>query len=71
MFDFGILICISLIVVSFLIPPIGVIDNSVLTAVGLLIKVFTIKGILKALNTGRSVKIKSGDFSAEVGSNHN
>ncbi len=59
-------ICFGLIVGDFLISPIGVIDSSVLNAVGLLMKGLMIKCVLNAIIKGRSVKITKGDFSIEI-----
>ena len=56
-----------LIVVGFFTPPIGVIDGSVLTAVGLLLLFAVVARIPDAIAQGRSVKIQKGDFTAEVG----
>ena len=61
------LVSVMLIVVGFFIPPVGVIDGSVLTAVGLLLLFAVVARIPDALAQGRSVKIQKGDFTAEVG----
>ena len=58
---------IALIVGGFFVPPLGVIDGSVLTAVGLLLMFSVIEKIPEAIKAGKSVKISKGDFSAEVG----
>lgn len=55
-----------LIVSGFLIPPTGVIDGSVLTAVGELLMFSVIARIPEAIKAGKSVKIQKGDFSAEM-----
>lgn len=55
-----------LIVSGFLIPPTGIIDGSVLTAVGELLMFAVIARIPEAIKAGKSVKIQKGDFSAEV-----
>ena len=58
-----------LIVGGFLIPPVGVIDGSVLTAVGLLLmfaSLVQIPAIIEAANNGKSIKLSKGDFEAEV-----
>ena len=60
-------VSILLIVGGFFVPPIGVIDGSVLSAVGLLLMFATIDKIPEAIKVGKSVKISKGDFSAEVG----
>lgn len=59
---------ILLIIGGFFVPPIGVIDGSVLTAVGLLILFATIEKIPEAVKAGKSIKVQKGDFSAEVSS---
>lgn len=59
-------VSIVLIVGGFLVPPVGVIDGSVLTAVGLLLMFSVIEKIPEAIKAGRSVKIVKGDFSAEI-----
>ena len=48
-------------------PPVGIIDGSVLTAVGLLLMFSVIEKVPEAIKAGKSVKISKGDFSAEVG----
>lgn len=58
----------TLIVAGFFCPPIGQIDGSVLTAVGLLILFATIEKIPEAVKAGKSIKVQKGDFSAEVSS---
>lgn len=57
---------ITLIVGGFLVPPVGVIDGSVLTAVGLLLMFQVIEKIPEVVKAGKSVKIQKGDFSAEM-----
>lgn len=59
-----------LIVGGFFCPPIGVIDGSVLSAVGLLLMFATIDKIPEAIKEGRNLKIQKGDFSAEVSSSN-
>lgn len=59
---------VALIVGGFFCPPMGVIDGSVLTAVGLLILFATIEKIPEAVKAGKSFKVSKGDFSAEVNS---
>ena len=71
-FYFNLFISIALIVGGFFVPPIGVIDGSVLTAVGLLLMfgvIAQIPTILNAVREGQSIKLTKGDFSAEVNSN--
>lgn len=57
---------VALIVGGFFCPPIGVVDGSVLSAVGLLLLFATIEKIPDAVKAGKSIKVQKGDFSAEV-----
>lgn len=57
---------VALIVGGFFCPPIGVVDGSVLSAVGLLLLFATIEKIPDAIKAGKSIKVQKGDFSAEV-----
>lgn len=59
-----------LIIAGFLLPPPGVIDGSVLTAVGELLMFTVIARIPEAIKAGKSVKISKGDFTAEVSSDN-
>ena len=59
-------VSILLIVGGFFCPPMGSIDGSVLTAVGLLILFSLIEKLPEAIAAGRSVKIQRGDTSVEV-----
>lgn len=59
-----------LIVGGFVCPPIGVIDGSVLSAVGLLLMFAVIAQIPDALKSGRNIKITHADTSAEITSEH-
>ena len=71
-FYFNLFISIALIVGGFLLPPTGIIDGSVLTAVGELLMfgvIAQIPTILNAVREGKSIKLTKGDFSAEVNSN--
>lgn len=61
-------VSLMLIVGGFLVPPLGIIDGSVLTAVGLLLMFSVIEKIPEAINAGRSIKVTKGDFSAEIDS---
>lgn len=58
-----------LIVGGFLVPPVGVIDGSVLTAVGLLLMfaaLAQVPSIINAARNGKSIKLSKGDFEMEV-----
>ena len=62
-------ISLMLIVGGFLLPPMGIIDGSVLTAVGELLMfgvLAQLPALISAAKNGKSVKISKGDFSAEV-----
>ena len=60
------IVSIALIVGGFIVPPTGVIDGSVLTAVGLLLMFAVIEKIPEAIKTGRNIKVQKGDASLEV-----
>ena len=60
----------ALIVGGFFCPPIGQIDGSVLSAVGVLLLFATIEKIPEAIKAGKSIKVQKGDFSAEVNANN-
>ena len=60
------IVSVLLIVGGFLVPPIGVIDGSVLSAVGLLLMFATIDKIPEAIKAGRNIKVQKGDASIEV-----
>lgn len=67
-------VSLMLIVGGFLVPPVGIIDGSVLTAVGLLLMFATlaqVPAIIEAAWNGKSIKLTKGDFSAEVSSETN
>lgn len=58
-----------LIVGGSLVPPVGVIDGSVLTAVGLLLMFVTlaqVPSIINAARNGKSIKLSKGDCEVEV-----
>ncbi|MCF2659124.1 hypothetical protein JQM83_08030 [Parabacteroides distasonis] len=60
---------ILLLIGGFLCPPIGVIDNSILTAVGLLLMysvLAQVPTIIEAAKNGQHIRLTKGDFSAEV-----
>lgn len=62
-------ISLLLIIGGFLLPPMGIIDGSVLTAVGELLMfgvLAQVPMLIDAAKNGKSVKISKGDFSAEV-----
>ena len=64
-------VSIVLIVCGFLLPPMGIIDGSVLTAVGLLLMfgvLAQVPVLISAAKNGKSIKLTNGDFTAEVSS---
>ena len=68
-FYFNLFISIALIVGGFLLPPMGIIDGSVLTAVGELLMfgvLAQIPSILDAVRNGKSFKFQKGDSSVEI-----
>ena len=69
-FRFTFVLSVALIVGGFFCPPIGEIDGSVLSAVGLLLMFATIDKIPEAIKAGKSVKISNGESSVEISSSH-
>ena len=67
MLRFTFVLSVLLLVGGFFTPPLGVIDGSVLSAVGLLLLFAVIDQIPEAIKAGRSIRLQKGDFSAEVG----
>ena len=68
-FYLSLAISLLLIIGGFLLPPMGIIDGSVLTAVGELLMfgvLAQVPMLLDAAKNGKSVKISKGDFTAEV-----
>lgn len=59
-------VSILLIVGGFLVPPEGIIDGSVLTAVGLLLMFSVIEKVPEAIKAGRNIKLQKGDSSVEI-----
>ncbi len=67
-------ISLLLIVGGFLLPPMGIIDGSVLTAVGELLMfgvLAQLPALIDAAKNGKSIKVTKGDFTAEVSSSEN
>ena len=67
-------ISLLLIIGGFLLPPMGIIDGSVLTAVGELLMfgvLAQLPDIIDAAKNGKSIKVTKGDFTAEVSSSEN
>lgn len=62
-------VSIGLIVGGFFVPPLGVIDGSVITSVGLLLMfavVAQVPDILWTIRDGKHIKLTKGDFEVEV-----
>ena len=59
-------ISVLLIIVGFLLPPMGTIDGSVLTAVGELLLFPVVIYGFRAIELGLEVKIQKGDTSVEI-----
>lgn len=65
-FTITFILSVALIIGGFFCPPLGVIDGSVLSAVGLLLLFATIDKMPEAIKAGKSFKVSKGDFTAEV-----
>ena len=61
-------LCAGLIVAGFLVPPMGVVDGSVLTAVGELFAFPTLWTVWHAIERGIDARVRHGKTSLEVGS---
>ena len=69
-FTITFILSVALIIGGFFCPPIGIIDGSVLSAVGLLLMFATIDKVPDAIKAGKSIKLQRGDTSIEVNSDH-
>ena len=69
-FYVNLVVSICLIVGGFFVPPLGVIDGSVLTAVGLLLMFSVIAKIPEAIKAGKNIKVQKGDSSVEISSSN-
>ena len=65
------LVAIGLVIAGFLVPPLGVIDGSVLTAVGEIVFLVTIFFVWDCVTKGKIAKIKKGDLEASISDNDN
>ena len=70
---FYVTLAVSLLLITggFLLPPMGIIDSSVLTAVGELLMfgvLAQLPALISAVRNGKSIKLTKGDFTAEVSS---
>ena len=64
-------VAITLIIAGFLVPPLGIIDGSVLTAVGEIVFLVTIFFVWDCVTKGKIEKIKKGDIEASISDNDN
>jgi len=72
-FHITLILSILLLVGGFLSPPMGVIDGSVLSAVGLLLAFASLSQLpllAEAIRNGKSFKLTKGDITAEVSSSN-
>ena len=70
-FRVTLILSILLIVGGFVCPPMGVIDSSVLTSVGMLLAfaiLAQVPTLIEAAKGGKTIRLQKGDFSAEVSS---
>ena len=70
-FCLNLFVSLALIIDGFFVPPVGIIDGSVLTAVGLLLMfgvIAQIPDILNDVREGKSIKLQKGDIELEVSS---
>ena len=70
---FYVTLAVSLLLITggFLLPPMGIIDSSVLTAVGELLMfgvMAQVPHLIDAAKNGKSIRLQKGDYSAEVSS---
>ena len=65
---FNLAVSVLLIFGGFLVPPVGTIDGSVLTAVGMLLMFSVIEKLPAAIRAGKNIKLQKGDSSIEVSS---
>ena len=70
-FYITLVVSIVLVVMGFFTPPIGIIDGSVLTAIGLLLMFVVVEKIPEAIKAGKSVRIQQGSFGVEISDTEN
>ena len=73
---FYVTLAVSLLLITggFLLPPMGIIDSSVLTAVGELLMfgvMAQVPALISAAKNGKSIKVTRGNSSIEVSSSEN
>ena len=59
-------VSVGLIIAGIIVPPMGIIDGSVLTAIGELLLFPTLLYAYRAIELGLSVKFQKGDTSVEI-----
>ncbi len=59
-------ISLALMIASFFVPPTGVIDSSVLAAVGEIFAFSALGSVIKAIDLGLETKLTKGDSSIEI-----
>lgn len=64
------LISVSLLITSFLLPPIGLIDSSSIAAVGELFAWAALWALIHALDNGKDAQLKKGDVEINIGDNN-
>lgn len=62
-------ISIALIITSFFVPPLGVIDGSVIAATGELFAFASLYCVIKAIDKGTTAKLSKGDVNLEFTKN--
>lgn len=60
------LVSLSLIILGFIVPPMGTIDPSVLTAVGEIFAFATLAVVGDAIKEGYDAKVKKGELEIEI-----
>lgn len=60
------IVSIGLIISSFIVPPTGVVDPSVLAATGELFAFAALWTVIKAIDKGSDIKLSKGDVSVEL-----
>lgn len=66
-FYFLTIIAVGLIITSFLLPPTGIIDNSVLAAAGEIFAFAALGTLVHAIDKGKTARVMHGNTSLEVG----
>ena len=59
-------ISVALVIAGLIIPPVGIIDGSVLTAVGELLAFGVVAQLPEVVGAGRSIRVRKGDCEVEV-----